>query len=83
MLSLQKSAGMISFTGDLWTDGNLRSYIALTAHWINDLNESNALLTFRAALIAFHRLSGRHTDENLANVVMSILDRAKITAKVN
>ena len=37
--------------------------------------------TYRAALLSFHRLSGRHTGKNLDNIVLSILDRAKITFK--
>ena len=66
----QNAAGQISFTEDLWTNENQCSHMALTAHWIND------------PLLGFHHLSGRHTGKNLANVILSILDQAKITLKI-
>ena len=70
----QNVAGQISFTEDLWTDENQRGHMALTAHWINDPKDKNTFPTYRAALLGFHCLSGRHTGENLANTVLSILD---------
>lgn len=81
-VELQKSAGQISFTSDLWTDKNMRSHLAVTAHWISESNQGDPSGTLRTALIAFHRISGRHTGQNLANVMMGVLDRAKITSRV-
>ncbi|KAF9545852.1 hypothetical protein CPC08DRAFT_589654, partial [Agrocybe pediades] len=31
--TLQESEGRISFTSDLWSDTNLRSFMAVTAHF--------------------------------------------------
>ncbi|KAF9542984.1 hypothetical protein CPC08DRAFT_594729, partial [Agrocybe pediades] len=31
---LQNSEGRISFTSDLWSDPNLRSFMAVTAHFL-------------------------------------------------
>ncbi|KAF9502868.1 hypothetical protein BS47DRAFT_1310589, partial [Hydnum rufescens UP504] len=28
------SLGKVSFTADIWTDGVLRPYLAVTTHWI-------------------------------------------------
>jgi hypothetical protein len=40
-------------------------------------------LQFKSALIAFHHLNGRHTGELLATTLISLLDRAGVTAKVS
>ncbi|KAH9026145.1 hypothetical protein EDB85DRAFT_1809554, partial [Lactarius pseudohatsudake] len=52
---LSNACGRISFTADAWSNTNLASYLALTAHWIS-LDASSGRLTLRAALIGFHRL---------------------------
>jgi len=39
-------------------------------------------LQLEAALIAFHRLHGDHDGESLAELVLQLLDRARITVKV-
>ncbi|TFK17491.1 hypothetical protein FA15DRAFT_574048, partial [Coprinopsis marcescibilis] len=31
---LQRAVGKISFTTDIWSDTNLASFMAITAHWI-------------------------------------------------
>ncbi|TFK17490.1 hypothetical protein FA15DRAFT_553137, partial [Coprinopsis marcescibilis] len=30
---LKKAVGKVSFTTDIWTDPNLASFMAVTAHW--------------------------------------------------
>lgn len=79
---IQAAVGRISFTADLWSDPNLRSYLAMTAHWIARDRRSNAL-ELKAALIAFHHVHGKHDGKNLAKVTMELLDRACITTKVS
>ena len=44
--------------------------------------DKNTFPTYQAALLGFHCLSGRHTGENLTNIIMGILDQVKITLKV-
>jgi hypothetical protein len=67
---------------DIWSDQNMRPYLAMTAHWIATIDGSSAL-ELKAALIAFHRLRGRHDGESLAQTVLQLLDRAGITVKVS
>ena len=74
--------GRISFTTDVWSNANLASYLALTAHWIS-LDEAKGRLELRTALIGFHRLKTRHTGQNLAEAILELLDRANVTLKVH
>jgi hypothetical protein len=75
------AVGKVSFTSDLWSDKNLRSYLCLTAHWIARDKRTGAL-ELKCALIAFHNVTGRHDGVNLANVLVALLDRAGVTANV-
>jgi len=86
--SLQKSVGKISFTTDTWTDPNQSSFMAVTAHWIEAVDEksptgSHKKLRLRADLVGFHHLPGQHTGEHLAHCFLFITDRLKITGKVS
>jgi hypothetical protein len=76
----------VSFTTDVWTDPNLRPFMAATAHWIETraslTGGSQYLLELRSELIAFHILPGRHTGEHLARSFLAILDRVQIADKV-
>lgn len=74
--------GDISFTLDLWSDKNRRSYLAITAHWVAKHSDTDAL-RLKTALIAFHRFYGKHDGESLANTVLALLDRAGVTGKVS
>jgi hypothetical protein len=47
----QNSLGKISFTADIWSDPQLRPFLAITAHWIQHLD--NGTLALRADLVAF------------------------------
>jgi hypothetical protein len=78
---VQAAVGQISSTMDIWSDDNLRPYMALTAHWIARVTGTSSL-QLKAALIAFHRLRGNHDGETLAGAVLQLLDRAGITGKV-
>jgi hypothetical protein len=66
---------------DIWSDQLLRSYLALTAHWIADVPGATAL-QLKTALIGFHRLRGNHSGNSLAKAVLCLIDRAGITRKV-
>jgi hypothetical protein len=72
----------------MWSDSNLASFIAITAHWIKTNvkqtpNGPQYELKLHAELIGFHRVPGRHTGEHLAQAVLYILDRLSITLKVS
>ena len=73
--------GQVSITADIWSDQNRRPFLAMTAHWIAKDEGSNAL-ELKTALIAFHRIHGKHDGEMLAGAVLDLLDRARITTKV-
>lgn len=53
----------------------------MTAHWIAEV-EGTTALQLKMALIAFHRLRGKHDGKTLAETVLRLLDRAQITVEV-
>jgi hypothetical protein len=80
--------GRISFTTDAWTDPNQTSFMAVTAHWIQAIEQQsptgvNKKLHLRADLIGFHKLPGRHSGEHLAHCFLFIIDHIQITSKVS
>ena len=80
--------GKISFTMDVWTDFNMKAYMAVTAHWLQraSLEQSGRLqpkLNFRCNLIGFVYLPGSHTGERLCEVFLYIIDRLNIRKKVS
>jgi hypothetical protein len=75
--------GKISFTMDIWTDLNMKAYMAVTAHWLQNisLQHSETLqskLTLHSDLIGFVHIPGSHTGERLAKVFLYILDRINL-----
>lgn len=75
----QKSAGRVSLTTDVWSNKQLASFLAVTAHWLS--TESHQL-TLKAALIGFHRMTGRHNGTSIAAGILEVVQRAGITNKV-
>jgi len=73
----QTSMGKISFTMDIWTDLNMKSYMAVTAHWLQK-ETLQSKLTLCSDLIGFVHTPGSHTGEHLAKVFVYILDRFKL-----
>jgi hypothetical protein len=83
----QRSVGKISFTTDAWSDPNLNSFMAVTAHWVEGVEEKTLAgtqrkLELRADLVGFHQIPGRHTGKHLALCFLFIPDRLNITDKV-
>jgi hypothetical protein len=75
--------GMISFTMDMWTDFNLKPYMAVTAHWLEQSISGRQLqIALRADLIGFVHVPGSHAGRNLAEVFFFILKRLNIAKKV-
>ena len=88
LIRFQKSVGKISFTTDAWSDPNQTSFMAVTAHWIESIEEKTSAglkkkLHLRADLIGFHKLPGRHTGEHLSHCFLFITDHLKVTSKVH
>jgi hypothetical protein len=75
---LKSALGKISYTSDSWSSDNLRPFYAMTAHWIYR-DESDDTIKMKARLIAFHRIQGRHTAENMAQITVDLLGRAGAT----
>ena len=78
----QKAQGNISFTSDIWTDKNLRRFLALTAHWVTK-GDQPGTLKLKAGLLAFHHFPGSHTGLNMAKTILHLLDHAEVTHKVH
>lgn len=71
--------GKISFTMDVWTDLDMKGYMAVTAHWLQKASlQHSENLTLRSDLIGFVHIPGSHTGEHLAEVFLFILDRIKL-----
>jgi len=73
--------GHVSLMVDTWSDQSYNSYLAVTAHWVAQVNGTSAL-QLKTALIAFHCLEQGHTRTTLAATLMHLLNRAGITLKV-
>lgn len=69
--------GKISFTTDIWTNFNMKSYMAVTAYWLQK-NSLQSKVTLCSNLIGFVHIPGSHTGERLAKVFVHILDRIKL-----
>ncbi|KAF9510406.1 hypothetical protein BS47DRAFT_1300302 [Hydnum rufescens UP504] len=41
---LEGSLGKVSFTADIWSDSRLRPFLAITAHWIQRLDNGSLSL---------------------------------------
>jgi hypothetical protein len=73
--------GCVSFTLDIWSDQLCRAYLAITAHWVANV-EGTSALQLKAALIAFHHLHQKHNGKAIAGTIMHLLDRAEVMVKV-
>jgi hypothetical protein len=74
--------GKISFTMDIWTDFNLKPYMAVTAHWLERSSLQQQKINLRADLIGFIHIPGSHSGDRLAEAFLFILDRFKLAKKV-
>jgi hypothetical protein len=68
--------------GDLWSNSNLRPFLALTAHWLGR-DAPGSPLRLKTALFAFHNVMGKHDGKNLADISVHLMDRAGMTANVH
>jgi hypothetical protein len=68
--------GRLSLTMDAWTSGNQVPYLGVTGHWIDSNWE------IHSEALAFKRLRGSHTAENIATVVRKIMEEWKITESI-
>jgi hypothetical protein len=74
----------VSFTTDLWSDPDIKYYIAVTAHWLElvHLQGGQKKITIRADLIGFIHVPGQHSGEKLAKIFHFIISRVGLIKKV-
>ena len=73
---------------DMWSDPNLSPFMAVTAHWIEGVEEETANgmklnLRLQSDLIGFQNVPGCHTGKHMAHAFLHITDHLKITNKVS
>jgi hypothetical protein len=73
----------VSFTTDLWSDPDIKYYMAVTAHWLElvHLQGGQKKITIRADLIGFIHVPGQHTGEKLAKIFHFIISRVGLIKK--
>jgi hypothetical protein len=81
LMSFQNSLGRVSFTSDIWSRQNLESYMAITAHYMAKMPNTGTLV-LKSQLIAFRRLQGSHTGENIGKVFVSVVKEIGCLHKV-
>ena len=75
--------GKISFIMDIWSDPDLKAYMAVTGHWMESQTlQAQQKISLRADLIGFINVLENHTGEHLAKVFLFILDHLNIANKV-
>lgn len=67
---------MVAFTLDGWTSPFQMSFLAITAHWINDDWEQEDIT------IGFEQLKGPHTGEALMDAFIIVVERFNLQRKV-
>ncbi|KIM52693.1 hypothetical protein SCLCIDRAFT_43256, partial [Scleroderma citrinum Foug A] len=66
---LSGAKGKVSFTSDIWTDGNYCPFLTIMAHWISKDNVTG-YLKLNMGLIAFHHIPSTHTGSNLVLIIL-------------
>ena len=75
----------MSFTTDMWSDPDLKPYMAITAHWLENILSPGGekRLKLRASLIGFLHVPGTHTGERLAESFFYIIKRCGLESKAS
>jgi len=73
---LKNLSSKISFITDILTSPNTKSFLSLTAHFINENWE------LQNVLVDFIQIHGSHTGENIKNTFVSGLNNLSIQNKV-
>jgi hypothetical protein len=74
---LQELPGKISFTIDTWTSPSTKSFLSITAHFI-DINWK-----LQNTLIDFIQINDSHSGENIKDTFVLALENLSIENKVN
>ncbi|CAB4421281.1 unnamed protein product [Rhizophagus irregularis] len=74
--SFKNIRGKIFFTIDIWTSPSSKSFLSLTAHYIN--NDWK----LRNVLVDFIQIFGKHTGENIKNTFMTGISKLSLQNKI-
>ena len=69
-------------TTDLWSDPNLDSYMAVTAHYMIRDRRTHRVI-YRDVPLSFRFIEGSHSSENLEKDFFKILEEFEILEKVH
>ncbi|KAF5351590.1 hypothetical protein D9758_007266 [Tetrapyrgos nigripes] len=73
------SLGCISYTSDMWSNGVLQGFMAITAHY---MIYEHRHLVMRSQLIAFRYVDGSHDGPNMAKAFFQILKEYSIEHRI-
>lgn len=73
---LHQSKSNVHLSFDMWTSENKRSYLAVVGHFVDQQ------FTIRVILLAFRRVIGSHSGENMSQTVISVIKDYNITDKL-
>ena len=74
---MQNILGKISYTIDIWTSPLAKSFLAITAHFMDKEWKLQSIL------LDFVQIWGPHTGENIKNIFISCLENFKIQIKIS
>jgi hypothetical protein len=77
---LKESIGRVSLTSDLWSNSSMRSFMAITLHWICRTKEGE--LKLMTALGGFRFVKNRHDGKNLAQHLVNVLTELDILDRI-
>ena len=80
-LDIEGSLGRVSFTSDIWSDPNLTSFLAMTAHFCRRPGGPGSL-EIAHQLLAFRVVQGSHDGENIGQIMYDIVKEAGAHRKV-
>ncbi len=78
---IEGSLGRVSFTSDIWSDPQLASFLAMTAHWCR--HDPAGWLEIANCLLAFCLVEGTHDGENIGQIMYDIIKDVKAHRKVH
>jgi hypothetical protein len=78
---IKESLGRISFTSDIWSDPNLTSFLAMTAHFCHRPHGPGSL-EIAHRLLAFRVVQGSHDGDNVGQIMFDIVKEAGAHRKV-
>lgn len=70
----KEAIGRHSQTADIWSDGNLTAFMAISDHYMT--RDTNGHLVMKSCLLAFRVIEGTHDGKHLADIIYDIFEEA-------